>query len=194
MKHTAFGLITLMLIAGCGQEQPVTYEAPKEKTAPPAQQMGSDADNQAVMAAHAAMTAHAPPDAGFAAELPDGWEEKVGSGMRMVSYAIEGTAIDFYLISLSMGDVASNVNRWRGQVGLPAASADEIAAEVQVLQAGGRSVNYIEIYNEEGGKGIIAAIVDLAPKYWYFTAKGTVDELQAHAADIRKFLESVKIN
>ena len=52
-------------------------------------------------------------------------------------------------------------------------------------------MSYIAIYNEEGGKGIIAAIVDLAPKYWYFTAKGSVDELKAHADDIRLFLESI---
>ncbi|MBT8041547.1 MAG: hypothetical protein KJN67_02185 [Pontiella sp.] len=193
MKYAAFGLISLLFIAGCGQEQPVTYEAPKEKAAPPVQQMGSKADMDAVSAAHAAMNAHTP-DVGFAAELPEGWTEKAGSGMRKVSYAIAGTSIDFYLISLTMGDVPSNVNRWRGQVGLPPASEDEIAADVQVLQADDHSVNYIEIYNDEGGTGIIAAIVDLAPKYWYFTAKGSVEELKAHASDIRSFLDSVKIN
>ena len=54
-------------------------------------------------------------------------------------------------------------------------------------------MQYIEIYNEEGGSGVVAAIVDLAPQYWYFTAKGPVDELKANAADIRKFLESITI-
>ena len=113
--------------------------------------------------------------------------------MRMASYTIEETSIDFYLISLTMGDVPSNVNRWRGQVGLPATSPEEIAGDLQTFEAHGRSVNYIEIYNEEGGKGIIAAIVDLSPKYWYFTAKGSVDELKANAADIENFLKSLQI-
>lgn len=129
----------------------------------------------------------------FDAKLPDGWTEKPGSGMRMVSYAIEGTSIDFYLISLSMGDVPSNVNRWRGQVGLPPASPEAIDEEVETFPVGGHDVKYIEIYNEEGGKGIIAAIVDLAPQYWYFTAKGSVTELKANAADIRTFLNSIKL-
>ena len=153
----------------------------------------SDADNQMVMAAHASMAAQQP-DAGFNAELPEGWTEKGASGMRTASYSIKDTGIDFYLISLTTGDVPSNVNRWRGQVDLPAATPDEVAKEVQTFEVDGHVVNYIEIYNDENGKGIIAAIVDLSPKYWYFTAKGSVDELKANAADIRKFLESIKIN
>ncbi|MDF7798479.1 hypothetical protein P4C99_03345 [Pontiellaceae bacterium B1224] len=198
MKFSVLLLIgSSIFIAGCGKEETVSYVVPKEKAAAPAaapasNMMGSDADNQAVMAAHAAMTAQAPASPGFTADLPDGWTENPGSGMRKASYSIEGTAIDFYLTSLSVGDVPSNVNRWRGQVGLPDVSAEEITEDVQVFTAGGHEVSYIEIYNEEGGKGIIAAIIDLSPSYWYFTAKGSVDELQAKASEIRGFLESIQ--
>ena len=124
--------------------------------------------------------------------LPKGWTEVPGSGMRMVSYTIEGTSIDFYLISLPIGDIPSNVNRWRGQVGLPPASPQEIAEDTETFEVDGKSVQYIEIYNEEGDRGIIAAIIDLSPKYWYFTAKGTVDELKSNATDLRAFLKSLQ--
>jgi hypothetical protein len=199
MKTTYLGLICLALVAGCGKEQPTTYEVPKEQTVVPKQAapsmgtMGSAAEMAAVQAAHSSMSAQAP-DTGFKAELPDGWTEKPASGMRMASYAIAGTSIDFYLTSLAMGDVPSNVNRWRGQVGLPGSSAAEIANEVQSFEVDGHPVGYIEIYNEEGGQGIIAAIVDLSPKYWYFTAKGSVDELKAKASEIRAFLESIDLD
>jgi len=195
MKQLAFGWISLLLLAGCGQESSTTYEVPKAQSDPPAAQpMGATAaENEAVMQAHAAMSAHMP-ETGFAADLPDGWTQKPAAGMRKASYAIEGTSIDFYLISLSMGDVSSNVNRWRGQVGLAPATAEAIAQEVQTFDVDGHAISYIEIYNEKGGKGIIAAIVDLSPQYWYFTAKGSSDELKAHAAQIRAFLESMEIN
>jgi hypothetical protein len=194
MKKSALLLIPLLFISACGKDEPTTYQVPKEPAAPvQATPMGTQSDDDAVRAAHAAMTAHMPADSGFASELPKGWAEVPGSGMRKVSYTISGTSIDFYLISLSMGDVPSNVNRWRGQVGLAPASGEEIASDVTSLQANGHEVNYIEIYNEEDGKGIIAAIVDLAPQYWYFTAKGSVAELKANAADIRTFLESIKV-
>mgnify|MGYP001046107257 CR=1 FL=1 len=191
MKHPVFGLIALVFIAGCGQEQLTTYEVPKEQPAVPPPQTASEQNDASVIAAHTAMNAQAP-STGYTAELPEGWTEQGSSGMRMASYTIDETSIDFYLTSLTMGDVPSNVNRWRGQVGLPAASPEQIASEIQTFEADGRAVSYIEIYNEEGGKGIIAAIVDLSPKYWYFTGKGSVDELKAHTGEVRAFLESIQ--
>ena len=182
MKNTFLFCLSMVLLTGCGREETRTYNAPKEPVAAPVVQAP----------VHQAPAAQ-PPEKGFDARLPAGWAETPGSGMRMVSYAIEGTSVDFYLISLMMGDVPSNVNRWRGQVGLPPAAPEAIALEVESFLVDGHDVKYIEIYNEEGGKGIISAIVDLAPQYWYFTAKGSVDELKANVSDIRKFIESVKV-
>ncbi len=182
MKNALPLFFAVVLLFGCGGEQAQTYKAPKELSAPPAMQEP------------AAQASPQPAGKGFEAALPEGWTETPGSGMRMVSYAIEGTSIDFYLISLAMGDVPSNVNRWRGQIGLPPASPEEIEAEVETFQADSHDLKYIEIYNEEGGWGITSAIMDLAPQYWYFTAKGPVGELKTNAADIRTFLESIQIN
>lgn len=169
-----------LLLAGCGAEQIETYRVPKANPTP------------AVQAAGPVTT---PSDApAYTAELPAGWTELPASGMRMASYAIEGTSIDFYLISLSMGDTVSNVNRWRQQVHLLPAAPAAVMAEIENLQAGELDIRYIEIYNEEEGLGIIAAIVDRSPGFWFFTAKGTVEELKAHAPDIRRFLESLKVN
>ncbi|WP_372845659.1 hypothetical protein [Pontiella sp.] len=183
MRKSLFTILPVLLLTACGREQIETYQVPKETpAAAPVPQMTAPE-----------VRAAAPAGKGFSADVPATWTEKPGSGMRLVSYSIEGTSIDFYLISLSMGDVASNVNRWRGQIGLAPASAEQIAADIRVFQADGRAVSYAELYNPETGQGIVAAIVDLAPQYWYFTAKGTADELRANAADIRTFLESLKI-
>ena len=192
MKYIANILLLSLLLVACGREESSTYEVPKSQAAPAGSVMGSQADNALVTAAHATMSANEP-SSGFSADLPEGWTEKAGSGMRKVSYSIDGTSIDFYLISLSMGDVPSNVNRWRGQVGLANATPEEISKDLETFKVATHDVNYIEIYNEEGGKGIIAAIVDLAPQYWYFTAKGSVVELKANAANISTFLKSIKI-
>ena len=194
MKTGSLLWISLLFLTACGREETATYQIPKESAVvAPESIMGSQADVDAVQAAHAAMATSAPVGPEFTSELPAGWAEQPGSVMRKVSYTIEGTSIDFYMISLSMGDLASNVNRWRGQVSLTPASAEEIEQAAEVLDVSGKPTRYIEIYNDEGGKGIIAAIIDLAPQYWYFTAKGPVDELKAHAADIRAFLESITI-
>lgn len=178
MKNLVLFCVAIGLSASCGHEDAQTYQAPKAATPPPSATEAAIAN---------------PPGNEFEATLPEGWTEAPGSGMRMASYAIEGTSVDFYLISLMMGDVPSNVNRWRGQVGLPPTSPEAIAQEVESFQIDGHDVKYIEIYNEDGGRGIVSAIVDLAPAYWYFTAKGSVGELKANVSDIRKFIESVKV-
>jgi len=196
MKKLIVASALMIFLSACSREEPTTYEVPKgeQPAAPMTQGMrmgGADTDNAAVMQAHASMM-ETMKQSTFKADLPEGWTEKGGSGMRMASYAIDGTSIDFYLISLSVGDVPSNVNRWRGQVDLPNATPEEIAQELQSFDVDRHPVNYIEIYNEEGGNGIVAAIIDLSPSYWYFTAKGPVDELKAHASDLRKFIESIQ--
>ncbi len=183
MKRMLILLPAGLLLASCGRGRVETYRVPKSKPSAEAQR------------AAPAETAAPAPAAGFTAALPAGWREvPPSSAMREASYTIEGTGIDFYLISLSMGDVQSNVNRWRGQVGLSAASLEEIEQDMQVFTAGGRECRYFEIYNEENGRGIIAAIIERAPNYWYFTGKGTVDELKAHAGEMQAFLQSIQFN
>jgi hypothetical protein len=195
MNKLVYLSFSVLVLAGCSQEQSATYEVPKaEQPAAPVPSMGgTDADNQAIIEAHTAMMERVE-QSGYEADLPEGWTEKGASGMRMASYSIEGTSIDFYLTSLTMGDVPSNVNRWRGQIGLEPTTPEAIAEDLVGFEVDGHTVGYIEIYNEESGRGIIAAIVDLSPNYWYFTAKGTVEELKANAGDIRAFIESIKIN
>ena len=168
----------LILVAGCAPEQIETYRVPKKSPAPAVQSTRRDAT---------------PDRPAFTVRLPEGWSEQPGSGMRLATYTIGETSIDFSLIALSVGDTVSNVNRWRGQVGLPPAEPAAIMSRLEMLQAGDRKIRYIEIYNEAADRGIIAAIVDLSPQFWFFSAKGTAAELKANASDIRGFEESLEI-
>ncbi len=166
----------MALLLGCGREQTQTYEVPKEPSVSPVVEAPAQSEGKR-----------------FDALLPSGWTEAPGSGMRMISYSIEGSSVDFYLVSLGMGDLPPNVNLWRRQVGLPPVSPEAIEQAAETLVVGGCPARYIEIYNAESGFGVVAAIVDRSPEFWYFTAKGTVEELKAATADIRKFLGSVKV-
>jgi hypothetical protein len=182
MKHALIFCLLSGLLAGCGREDIQTYQIPKEPAEPPSETAPTVKPTNN----------HAGSIIEFKSDLPAGWQRKQGSGMRKAGYSIEGTSIDFYLISLAMGDLVSNVNRWRGQIDMAPASADAIQEATQTFLIDGHSTNYIEIYNEDDGKGIIAAIIDLAPQYWYFTAKGSAAELKANAEDIGSFLKSIR--
>lgn len=130
----------------------------------------------------------------FSASIPDGWTPQGPSGMRKVTYLIDNSDIDFYAIELGMGDVTSNVNRWRKQIELNELKEDEILSSAKNLNAGGIPVKYFEIYNTDINKGILAAIIDRKPSFWFFTAKGKIDELKYHNADIQRFINSINFN
>lgn len=185
MKRTLYLLPAFLLLASCGGERVETYRVPKEQSA-------QSAPQPAAAPAPAAAPVSA---AGFSADLPEGWTSvPPSSAMRKAAYSIDGTEIDAYFITLSMGDVLSNVNRWERQVGLEPSPLAEVEAGMNVFSINGHTCRYFEIYNQEGGRGIIAAIIDLPPSYWYFTAKGSAEELQAHSSDMQAFLRSMKFD
>jgi len=168
----------LIILCSCGQDSIQTYQVPKQST---------DLRSSQEIATKT-------PKIGFEADLPETWQVIPGSGMRVVSYNIDGTKIDFYAIKLGMGDLVSNVNRWRSQIGLEEHTLEEISEYVIPLMASGAPVNFVELYNSELDKGILAAIVDTKPTYWYFTAKGSIKELRANSSDIQRFINSIRFD
>jgi hypothetical protein len=68
---------------------------------------------------------------GFHAQTPPGWQELPTSSLRLVNLRVAGDErAECYLTVLGGdgGGLAANVNRWRKQMSLPEASAEEIAA------------------------------------------------------------------
>ena len=169
-------VVLLGVLSGCEKSEIQTYALPKEIEYPVNNLEIKEKQN------------HLP----FDAIIPSNWIELPGQGMRKVTYAIEGTSIDFYAIVLGMGDVTSNVNRWRGQIGLPDAASEVIDKQTKLLSASGIEVKFYELYNDNNGQGILAAIIDVSSSYWFFTAKGTIVELKTHSSDIQRFINSIK--
>jgi hypothetical protein len=74
--------------------------------------------------------------------LPEGWKEKPGSEMRFatIQIATDGKPLELSVIPLptaegSLNDyLLSNVNRWRGQLGLDPHSPEEFADRVEKLE------------------------------------------------------------
>ena len=122
--------------------------------------------------------------------------EKGPSGMRKVSYLIDNSSIDFYAIELGMGDVTSNVNRWRKQIELNELGEDEILSSVKNLNCRrGVPVKYFEIFTIPiSTKGFWQQLLNENLRFWFFTAKGNIDELKYHNADIQRFINSINFN
>jgi hypothetical protein len=80
--------------------------------------------------------------------LPEGWDEKPGSEMRFatIQIATDGKPLELSVIPLptAEGDLdaylLSNVNRWRGQLGLDSLSAGQFAEQIGKFELNGEPV------------------------------------------------------
>jgi len=124
--------------------------------------------------------------------LPEGWTLLPATGIRVANYCIEGTDLEIYLVPLSSGNVVHNANRWREQLGIPPQTAEKIKQEAKLFQLNNHEACWLEIENPESGLGIFATIIDQAPIYWYFTAKGSLKELRAHQKELQDFPKSLQ--
>jgi len=129
-------------VAGCHRDEVKTYRVAKEQNPPPqtAPAMPTDSPNPALPPGHPdissapgatmpAMTGSAQPQLTW--KTPEGWTEVPPGEMRVASFKIQGQngkQAEVSVIPLPglPGSDDANVNRWRGQVGLSAASPDEL--------------------------------------------------------------------
>lgn len=94
-------------------------------------------------------------DISFDYDLPEGWAEVPRSSMRMLNFAFgENGEGECYLAILAgdSGGLEANVNRWRGQMGLEPAGADEIAS-LPTKKLFGRDAVFISLDGDFRGFG-----------------------------------------
>lgn len=153
----AVAAIAAMSLAGCGEEEARTYSVPKGSEAIAA------AGSPGVMPPQPGGAAtSAGPDAGAPATgrtpwvVPEGWTEvPENPPMRLATYMMpgpeDGREIEV-AISRFPGDVGgllANVNRWRGQVGLPPIGDAELQPMIEHYDSPGFHGHLIHIEGPE---------------------------------------------
>jgi hypothetical protein len=123
---------------------------------------------------------------------PPQWTPKAGSAMRKGSYAVSGPeGVGDVSITAFPGDVGgnlANVNRWRGQLGLPPVS--DLESAVQPLDTNGLRMLVFDGANN--GSRILGAIVPRPGGMWFFKLTGP-DALVARTKPaFLEFLQTVK--
>ncbi|MBI2384796.1 MAG: hypothetical protein HYV14_02160 [Elusimicrobia bacterium] len=164
-------LSSVFLTAACGEETITRARVPKE-AAPAAEAHGpGDGHDHGDHAGHD--HAAAP---GLKWTLPSGWKETPGTGMRLATWTppgglkTEGTVVS--LPGDSGGELA-NVNRWRGQIGLPPTDeAGMKAARATVSSKAGPVAVYDLTSEGESKTRLIAAVVKTGDTTWFFKLMG----------------------
>jgi hypothetical protein len=160
-------------------------------------------------AGHPAVSAQTPANATapFNFDAPAGWQQQPASGMRKADFLIEAggktaraTAIDFPASSPPMmSDPVANVRRWRGEVGLPPLSDDEIKKTIQPLQIDGAEAMWVEVVPDgaqpdqsQSDRGTLAAMLKRGDAIWFFKLSGDREVVAAQREEFQSFLKSLK--
>lgn len=163
------------LLGGCDRGDVQVYKVAKEH--PEVQPMAADPSGAPPMGRPE--TASAPPSLKW--QLPPGWEEVPPGEIRLASFKVqgqEGKTADVSIIPLPglAGTDLDNVNRWRGQVGLPPVTAEELPKLATPVEITGQQA---QLYDQagklaaSGEKGrILAALMRHEGVAWFFKMTG----------------------
>jgi hypothetical protein len=126
--------------------------------------------------------------------LPAGWQEKPASQMRVASFGISEDAKEADVSVIPLGGMAggdfANVNRWRGQVGLPSLADDEIAKLAEKISVGAQPADLYDITG--GAQRIVAVIFHRDDVAWFFKVTGDADLVEKQKPAFVSFLKSVQ--
>ena len=128
---------------------------------------------------------------------PAAWTTKPLGQMRKGSFAIKGAGGEADLsITAFPGDTGglhANLNRWRGQVGLPAASPAELDAALAHLDGQGLHFEVIDLVGPGGTPGrMLGAITSYGGNSWFFKLMGPDALVAAEKPAFLEFLKTVK--
>ena len=131
---------------------------------------------------------------------PGEWQEIAPGEMRAASFRAsgkDGKQADVSVIPLPglAGSDLDNVNRWRGQVGLPGVSEAELATLAQPVEVAGKEAKLFEQAGANPGSGeksrILAAITRRDGVAWFFKMTGEDSLVAEQKPAFIEFLKSV---
>jgi hypothetical protein len=135
-------------------------------------------------------------------KVPSGWQEVAPGEMRAASFRASGEGgkqADVSVIPLPgmAGGDLDNVNRWRGQVGLKAVPAEELAKLAQAVEIDHQPAQLYDQAGENPASGdktrILAAITRKDGTAWFFKMTGEEALVAKQKAAFIEFLQSVAL-
>lgn len=185
--------IVLFCLSGCNQEQPTSYEIPKEEreVQPPAAANNASPTKMPLLPG---MKEAAEKSASISYNTPEAWEEIPPGGIRKANFKISGDSGSAEVTVLTfpgnVGGQLANINRWRGQIGLGVVTPEEIANFTENLEIAGHQGLYVHLEGE--AQSIAGALLPLPDETWFFKMMGDTPTVLANETEMKQFLNSVE--
>ena len=178
----------LLLLSACRDPEVRAYRVPKEKLPEPPPAAGK-------------ASPHAPAAAGAALawQAPTHWQEREASGFRRGSFTVpgsEGAEADLSIIAFpgQAGGLVENLNRWRGQLELPAATESELSSDMAHIDVkSGLHFDVVDFVGTANGAPtrIVGAVVEFGGQSWFFKLMGPDALVASEKRAFLDFLQSV---
>ncbi|HEV2331406.1 MAG TPA: hypothetical protein VGY56_21700 [Verrucomicrobiae bacterium] len=214
-KYASLLATLLFLAAGCRREKVEVYQVSSDQDQPQQTSPAPTTNSESLPPGHPdiSMTDNSsaqmpsgvvPSDVQNASPVtwttPSDWVSVPPSEMRVASFKVAGEndqAADVSVVPLAGmggGDFA-NVNRWRGQVGLPAAPDDELQNAAQNVQAGGQPASLFDISGQSPSGNhptrILGAVQHRDGTTWFIKMTGDAALVEQQKPTFIKFLQSL---
>jgi hypothetical protein len=131
-------------------------------------------------------------------QAPPEWRSRPISAMRKGSYAIgrDGAEADLSITAFpgEVGGLVANVNRWRGQIGLPPVEEAELGTATETFTANGLTFTLVDFTGPATGgpQRMLAAIVPWQGVTWFFKLLGPAGVVGNEQSVFRSFLQTVR--
>ncbi len=128
---------------------------------------------------------------------PVQWQEKSPGTVRKGSYTIKGeggTVGDLGITAFpgDTGGMHANINRWRGQIGLPSAGIKEVESALERIDSNGLHIDVVELIGP-GGIRLLGAIVPHGAETWFFKLTGPDALIARERAAFREFILTIRV-
>jgi len=168
-------LAAVVGIAGCDRDDSVqSYQAPKDPPPlPPVQ------------------TAQASTDAPMEWKVPEGWKPLPAGGMRFAAFEVAAgnPPTELTVIPVSPAPLLANVNRWRGQLGLPDMAEADLPKVVTRITIDGVPAELVDL--TAPGKRLLGAFFVQGGRLWSFKLVGPPDVVEQQKLNFDAFIRSI---
>jgi hypothetical protein len=132
----------------------------------------------------------------FAFVKPESWTEAPAKAFSLLTFAVshEGKSAEITLSSVG-GDLHTNINRWRGQVGLPPLAGDELTASLKKVETLGVQADYAELTSpaeSQDPKTILGVAAVVEGRQYFIKLTGDPTVAEREKANFESFVKSLK--
>jgi hypothetical protein len=185
-------MLLTVVLAGCGRDNVKVYRLANDDS--------SSSSSPPNTTAAADQNEGNPAQPQLQWTLPEGWMEVAPGAMSIASFKVpgqNGAEAEVSVVPLPgmAGGDSANVNRWRGQAGLPEATPDELEKMAEAVQVGDLPAKLYDIAGQGPGgasaKRILGVIQQRNGVTWFFKMTGDAGLVGQQKPAFEAFLKSL---